>query len=141
MSIHDHDAMAIAAPMVRKHEGLRLKPYRCTAGKLTIGYGRNLDDVGITEREADILLSADLADAHDDLVNFSWWAGLSPQRKAAMIDMRFNLGPGRFRGFRKMLGALSDGDYDAAARELLESRYAQQVGQRAETLAELIECG
>jgi len=44
------------ADQITTHEGLRLKPYHCPAGKLTIGIGRNLEDKGITEKEALMLL-------------------------------------------------------------------------------------
>ena len=50
------------------HEGLRLKPYKCTSGALTIGYGRNLDARGITEAEAEMMLSHDIDDFQDRLL-------------------------------------------------------------------------
>lgn len=141
MSVYDHEALAIAGPLVRRHEGLRLKPYRCTAGKLTIGYGRNLEDVGITQPEAELLLSNDLGAAHDDLAGFPWWGSLSPARKAALVDMRFCLGPGGFRQFRQMLAALERADWQSAADEILDSRFAEQTGRRAQTLAGMMRDG
>lgn len=118
--------------LVKRHEGLRLKPYRCTAGKLTIGYGRNLEDVGITEREADILLERDIAVAKQELARvLPESADLGEARYAALVDMVFNLGIARFQGFRKMIAAVKAGDFETAAREMLHSRWAQQVGKRA----------
>ncbi len=124
------------------HEGLRLKPYRDTVGKLTIGVGRNLDDVGITEEEALYLLKNDIRRT----INFlsavlPFWYRLSETRKIALIDMCFNLGGRRFMGFRKMRRALEEGDYERAAEEMLDSKWAGQVGRRAEELAEMMRKG
>lgn len=124
-----------------QHEGVRLKPYVCPAGKLTIGVGRNLEDVGISHEEALTMLRHDIWACIDDLSRFPWWPLLSTDRQYALIDMRFNLGPGRFRGFRKMLAALAGGDFEAAAREMRQSTWAEQVGRRAETLAQMMEQG
>ncbi len=124
------------------HEGLRLKPYRDTRGKLTIGVGRNLDDVGITEEEALYLLKNDIKRVLDFLKErLPYWNGLTETRKMALVDMCFNLGPGGFLSFKKMLAALERGDYEQAAREMLDSRWARQVGRRAEELAEMMREG
>ncbi len=56
-------ASEFAKKMIKGNEGMRLKPYRCSAGKLTIGYGRNLDDRGISAHEANDLFENDLIDA------------------------------------------------------------------------------
>ena len=55
--------------MLQRHEGLRLKPYKCTAGKLSIGYGRNLDDMGISEVEAMVMLRHDIEQCYQELRN------------------------------------------------------------------------
>ena len=125
-----------------KHEGLRLKPYRCTAGKLTIGIGRNLDDVGITENEARYLLKNDLQRSHIDCLNaFGWYAGLDETRQGVICEMCFNLGLARLKGFKKMLTAVETGNYALAAQEMLASQWAKQVGQRARTLADIMKRG
>ena len=124
------------------HEGLRLKPYRDTRGKLTIGVGRNLDDVGITEEEALYLLKNDIKRVLDFLKErLPYWNGLTETRKMALVDMCFNLGPGGFLSFKRMLRALEREDYERAAREMLDSRWARQVGRRAEELAEMMREG
>ena len=133
--------MEKAAELVRLHEGLRLRPYHCTAGKLTIGYGRNLDDKGISQAEADLMLMADLAECEQDLSSFPWWERLSDTRKAVLIDMRFNLGGGGIRQFKSMLVCIALGDFTQAAHEMLDSRWAKQVGQRAVELANLMRAG
>ncbi|MEC9346044.1 MAG: lysozyme [Pseudomonadota bacterium] len=129
------------AAMLIRHEGLRLKPYRCPAGKLTIGCGRNLEDVGISRDEAMDLLCNDIAIHQAEMERFPWFAGLSGQRKNALIDMHFNLGDPAFRGFKRMIAALAAGDYNAAADEMLASAWARQVGARATELADMMRRG
>lgn len=121
------------------HEGLRLKPYRCTAGKLTIGAGRNLDDAGISQAEALGLLTNDLGRVRRGLVaQYQWFPTLSPVRQAVMVDMAFNLGLLGIGGFPKFLHALRQGDWQAAATHMLDSLWARQVGQRATRLAQMV---
>lgn len=124
-----------------RHEGLRLFPYVDSVGKVTIGVGRNLTDVGISHDEALSMLAADVVDATNDLAGFPWFRDLNEARRRALIDMRFNLGPTRFRGFVHMLAALRAGNYQAAAREMRASKWSQQVSVRAETLARMLETG
>lgn len=127
------------ADLIKRHEGLRLKPYRDSVGKLTIGYGRNLEDVGITEEEADILRDHDIARVVKGLDEaLPWWRGLDATKQNALMDMAFNLGIRGLLGFTKMLAALRRGDWDAAADEALDSKWARQVGQRAHDDAALL---
>lgn len=120
---------------VKEGEGLRLKPYRCTAGKLSVGYGRNLDDVGITESEADYLLLNDLDRAEKDAQKLPGYDKCSQIRRDVLIEMVFNLGLPRVLGFRKMLAAISNGDYKEAAAQMLDSKWHTDVGNRADRLA------
>jgi lysozyme len=127
-------------------EGLRLKPYTDTVGKLTIGVGRNLDDVGITKIEAMYLLENDINRAIRDLVAvFDWFPLLDPVRQCVLINMAFNMGIGTdkrgLRSFRNTLAAIARGDYAAAAVGMRKSKWAMQVGHRAERLAKMIETG
>ena len=127
---------------LKADEGLKLKPYTCTANKLTIGIGRNLDDVGITEEEAMILLENDIRRAYGDLDrNLSWWRKLPEPAGRALCNMCFNLGITRLLKFKKMLSALENGDYEVAANESLNSRWAKQVGARATRIANLMSGG
>jgi lysozyme len=121
-----------------RHEGLRLKPYRCSAGKLTLGVGRNLDDNGITEAEALHLLENDIARVTKEAEQFPWFDGLSEERKAVIISMIFNLGITRFKGFQKMIVALHMQDFKAAREHMLSSKWSIQVGNRAVELADLM---
>lgn len=131
---------ALLKQLVR-HEGLQLFPYTDTVGKLTIGVGRNLTDVGISQDEAVYLLRNDVAVATADLETFAWWAGLTPVRQRALLDLRFNLGPGRFRQFQAMIDALRRRDYPRVADEMRESKWARQVGRRSDDLARMMETG
>lgn len=129
------DVITLAKDSLKRHEGFRGKPYLCTAGKTTIGYGRNLDANPMTEREAMFLLENDIVDCLTDLKTRSYWTGLSAYQQAALIDLRFNLGAAGFASFKKMGKALEMGDYTEAAYQILHSKYHDQVGKRAENVA------
>ena len=125
-----------------RHEGMRLEPYQDTVGKLTIGVGRNLDDNGISREEALLLLSNDIDQARAELLScYPWVASLNQTRQDALINMVFNLGMPRFSKFRKMLAAMEEGDFDQAAQEMLDSRWAEQVKGRAIELARRMAMG
>jgi lysozyme len=127
---------------ITKHEGLRLKPYRDSVGKLTIGVGRNLDDKGILPSEAESLLHNDIMDAESDVkALYEPYAELTAIRQYVLIDMCFNMGRARLGGFKKMLAALRARMYNDAADEMLNSKWAQQVGPRATELAALMRVG
>ena len=127
--------------MLKRHEGLRLKPYLCTADQLTIGYGRNLESMGISRYEAEVMLVSDIERCYNELEVFGWFSGLDIVRQEAMVDLLFNLGLPRLLGFKKMIRHLSNKEYSQAAAELLNSRYAIQVGDRANELAYMLERG
>lgn len=128
--------------MLIKHEGLRLKPYKDSVGKLTIGVGRNLDDRGISQDEAMILLNNDIRDHRADALNkYPWLAHLDSVRQDVIVDMVFNMGIERFSSFHLMLTALEQGDYAHAADEMLNSKWAKQVGLRASELSQMMRSG
>jgi len=117
-------------------EGLRLKPYRCLAGKLTIGVGRNLDDRGITREEALVLLHNDIRDFWGRLCAAKPWILSAPEPvQEALLNMCFNLGPAGLFGFTRTLALLEARRYAEAADAMLASLWARQVGGRAERLA------
>lgn len=123
-------------------EGLRLKPYLDTVGKWTIGVGRNLSDVGITQDEAMLMLDNDLLRVESELSDrFDWFAALSPVRQDVLLDMAFNLGIKGLAQFHMTLTAITLGDYESASRQMLKSVWAEQVGQRAIRLAEQMRTG
>lgn len=139
------------------HEGLRLKPYKCPAGYLTIGVGRNVEtnpiteeekkvigdwDHGITENGAKYLLKNDIIKAHKNCKKYiDFYKDLDDERQYALLDMCFNLGIIGLLKFRKMLFAMEIGDYRGASKECLNSKYAKEVGKRAVRIAKTIEKG
>ena len=127
---------------IKKHEGFRSHLYKCPAGKWSVGYGRNLEDCGLSEWEAEYLLKNDITCCKLELfTNFPWAAQLDNARKNVLIEMVFNMGINRFKGFKKMLAACQKGEWDKAADEMLDSKWASQVKQRAKTLAEIMRKG
>ena len=125
-----------------KHEGVRLRPYRCTAGKLTIGIGRNLDDVGISQEEALYLLDNDISKATSALLQaLPWVKDLDDARRNVLINMAFNLGINGLLGFKNTLGLIEQGNYGAAAKQMLLSKWAMQVKDRAVELSKIMESG
>ncbi|MDA7674499.1 glycoside hydrolase family protein [bacterium] len=127
---------------LKDHEGLELKVYKCTAGIETIGIGRNLVDRGVTEEEAYYLCNNDVDIVERELVaEFPIVADLDGIRQRVVIDMAFNVGVPRLTGFKKMWAALHCGDYAEAAKEMMDSKWARQVGRRAERLSSMMETG
>lgn len=112
---------------LRSDEGVRLKVYTDGKGIPTIGVGRNLRDRGISPAVCDALLDEDIAECLADLRSFPWFASLDPVRQRAVLNLRFNLGAGTFRTFRKFITAMEQKDYATAAAELMNSQWAQQV--------------
>jgi lysozyme len=126
---------------LKRHEGLRLKPYLCPEGKITIGFGRNLEDMGISEKEAEMLLMSDIQRCYEELDVFSWFHDLDQVRQEAMVNMLFNLGLPTFLEFKRTLKFMAEGAYSQAAEEMLDSKWARQVGDRATELAYMVETG
>lgn len=134
---------SLVVASMRRHEGLMLKPYVDTVGKLSIGYGRNLDDRGISPQEAAFLLDNDVADGTAEALRaFAWLIRLDEVRAAVILEMVTSIGLPRFLTFRRCIAACGAGDYEKAARELLDSRWAEQVGLgRSRRLAEQLRTG
>jgi lysozyme len=127
---------------LKRDEGLRLTPYRCTAGKLTIGYGRNLEDVGISKEEAEFLLASDLAKAKIDAAKYiPWFWKLTPPRQAVLVNMAFNMGINGLLKFKNTLRLIETGEYAEAAKAMLDSKWAEQTGQRALRLSVQLNTG
>jgi len=126
-----------------RHEGLRLKPYRCTAGKLTIGIGRNLDDCGISQSEAYVMLINDIMNCEKQLQQKipDIYNGLDEVRKSVLLNMCFNLGIKGLMEFKNTLAFIKAGDWERAANGMLASKWAKQVGRRAIELSELMRKG
>lgn len=139
------------------HEGIRLKPYRCPKGYLTIGVGRNLETNpltaeerrligdwrdGIIKEQAFYLLRNDIRRVVGECEQYiPFWKQLDNERQYALVDMAFNLGVKGLLGFKKMLTAMGVGNWGQAANECLASKYAKEVGKRAIRIAETIKTG
>lgn len=122
---------------LKRHEGFRAKPYKCTAGKLTIGYGTNLEVLEVSKTTALMLLEEDVNKSYVQLIErFPFVSRLSPARQNVLINMTYNLGLIGVSNFRRMWDALRAKNYDAAANEMLDSKWYIQVGTRATELAQ-----
>lgn len=127
---------------LRRDEGVRLKPYRDTVGKLTIGVGRNLDDRGISNDEAEFLLAEDVKLVLAEIrIKFPWVLNETQNRQRAFANLLFNLGSTRLGKFKNTLAHWAAGQHQKAADGIRNSLYATQVGARAERIAQLIEKG
>jgi len=137
--------------MLKRHEGEvvtngRHVAYKCPAGYWTVGVGRNVDPnggIGLSQEEVDMLLENDITRVIKELASeYPWFNDLDDVRKDAMIDISFNLGATRLRGFRRALAAMEAASYKEASTEFLDSKWAkQQVGGRALELADMIASG
>jgi len=126
---------------LKAHEGFSGNVYQCTGGKTTIGYGRNLDDNPLTDNEASYLLNNDVNKITDILSKEIPWNMINPARQAVLVNMSFNLGISGLYKFKKMFKAIDAGFYEKAAREMLDSKWSKQVGNRAIELSEQMRTG
>jgi lysozyme len=130
-----------AQKMIERDEGLRLKPYKCTAGKLTIGYGRNIEDVGISQATALQMLEEDLKNAQNiclAIFGMDQWCRWSENRKLGWVNLAFNLGNAGLLGFRNTLKAAIGENWPEVERHLRASKWFTQVGSRAERVISMI---
>ncbi|VXC90770.1 glycoside hydrolase family protein [Sphingomonas sp. 8AM] len=156
-----YDRAKLVAELVRD-EGERLRVYRCTEGKRTIGVGRNLDAIGITPAEQRALgltvgicvltgitpaqsraLLANDIDAAERALDrrWAWWRGLNPARQRVLLNMCFNMGPARLATFVQALARMEEGEFGRAAMAMLASKWATQVGDRSIRLATMMRTG
>lgn len=129
---------------LKRHEGVRTHAYQCTANMTTVGVGRNIDEnggLGLSEDEIEYLLENDIKRCKQELIALPWFAEIDSVRQDALINLCFNLGMTRLLGFKNALTAMSVGDYDKAADEFMDSRWAEQVGSRADEVCEMIRTG
>lgn len=127
---------------LKQHEGIRLHPYKCSEGYSTIGYGRCLDTKGITLYEAELLLNHDIEAVTLSLRHqVDFWYQLDYVRQGVLINMAFNIGVAGLLKFKKTLNHVSDGSYELAAIEMLDSKWANQVPKRAKELSEQMATG
>ena len=144
------------------HEGLELKVYKDTLGIDTIGVGRNLEDrgitdgelmhmnllreeiytTGITEKDARFLLGNDIDIVERELLDaHPCMERLDDVRIRVLLDMAFNLGVPRLRKFKNMWAGIHEGDHIRAGDDMMDSRWANQVGARAVRLCKMMKEG
>ena len=136
--------MSKLSDQLRIHEGVRSHAYKCSANMITVGVGRNIDEhggLGLSDDEIDYLLENDIRRCKQELITLPWFSQIDSVRQDALINMCFNLGMTRLLGFKNALTAMSVGDYDTAADEFMDSRWAKQVGYRAEEVSTMIRTG
>jgi len=126
--------------LIIKHEGLELQPYQDSLGVFTIGVGHNLER-GISYEAAMFILKEDLAEVEEQAKQFDWFSELNQVRQMVIINMIFNLGITRFKRFKKTIKAIKEKEYKRAAMEMLDSKWSEQVGQRAIELSLMMEAG
>ena len=135
--------MSKLVKQLRRHEGVRSHVYLCPAGYETIGVGRNIAEsgLGLSDDEIDYLLENDIKRCKQELIGLSWFVDIDPVRQDALVNLCFNLGMTRLLGFKNAMAAMAVGDYDQAADEFLDSRWATQVGDRAIEVTDMIRTG
>ena len=117
---------------IAAEEGYRQFPYRCTAGKLTIGYGFNLDDTGLSEAESAAILHMRIDELRTILAKrLPWFSALNEARQAALLSMAYQMGLAGLLKWQRTLGHLASGDYETAATEMVKSRWYTQTRDRA----------
>jgi len=135
--------MCQAKEWIKMNEGLVLKLFKCTAGKFSIGYSRNIEDNGISKDEAELMLKNDLETARTTLYNifgFEFFLLLPDNCKTVLIDMMYTLGAAKFRTFTRLIQAVKNKDFYEAATEIFDSKYARKdVPERAKRNAKLME--
>jgi lysozyme len=132
--------------MLVRHEDDRRTPYRCPAGYLTIGVGRNLEAKPLSDAVVRLMLDEDVAEARATCKHLvPGFDVLAEARQHALLDMAFNLGQPRLAKFTKMLAAARAGDWETAAREAQDSDWYRQVGgspgQRGHTVVAMLRTG
>lgn len=123
------------------NEGFRANAYQDTEGVWTIGYGTNVQELKITEALARVWLEQRLEEAQEEARRNGYLDGLNRARRNVVIEMIYNLGLSRFQTFTRFRAALRARNYTMAAAEMLDSKWAGQVGRRAERLADLMRTG
>jgi lysozyme len=127
--------------MLKRDEGVRLFPYKDSVGILTVGCGRNLEDVGLSMDEVDYLLFNDIQKCEIEARKYAWFKDLNETRRNVVLSMIFNLGPTGFAGFRNTIADIAAGNYEQAASRMLQSKWSSQVGNRAVRLAQMMRTG
>jgi lysozyme len=128
---------------LEKDEGYRQFPYRCTANKLTIAIGRNIEEKGISYTEALFLLNNDIEEVAEDLKKiFKDFDRFPDHIQEVLANMRFQMGPRGFRSFNNMINAVNAWDFSRMQIEMMDSKWARHdTPQRARKMLEIVKHG
>ncbi len=126
---------------LKRDEGFSGRVYKCTAGKLTIGYGHNVEDNPIPEHIAGKLLEDDIVGCVAKCERWKWFHALSDTQQRAIVNMVFNIGFNGVCKFKRMIAAIENEDFDLAAKEMIDSRWYVQVGDRAKRIVSMMRFG
>ena len=125
--------------VITDHEGLKFKPYKCTAGKLTIGIGHNLDDRGVSPAVVNLMYEEDVTEVVADLkIIFTDFDDLPDDIQIVLADMRFQLGANRFRKFKKMIAAVKQSNWPEMIIQMKDSDWYKQTTNRANDLISMV---
>lgn len=137
-------SLDVLVAALREEEGVRYAAYQDSRGIWTIGVGFNIDGNrggGLDDTEIDFILHHRLAKCEQIAEAYPWYAGISEPRQHVVLDMIFNMGGSTFAQFHGTIHSIAIGDFEAAAQGMLQSRWATQVGKRAEKLARIMRTG
>lgn len=149
--IIDPSLMTQVESYIEQNEGFKADAYLDTSGRITIGYGRDVQDNpltldewneilpnGITTDQATDLMSNAINSVLEWLSTYKWWDSLTDNRKIALIDMAYALGKTHFLGFPKMILAVATGNYNEAATQMKNSHWYSQEPNRVDRDANLM---
>lgn len=126
--------------MIQRHEGYRDRIYRCPAGVLTVGWGHAFQEGDTVPPEIiEKFFWYDLKRAMDGYNSLRF--DLDTVRRAVVVDMIFNLGLSGFKKFHRTIEHIRNQEWERAAAAMMASKWARQVGKRAEELAEMMRNG
>ena len=124
---------------IKKHEGFKAKPYRCTEGYLTVAYGKRVDYIEVSKQTAEEWLKKDLEDLEARVeATFGWYYNSPQTVKDVVMNMCYQLGVSGFSKFKKTIDLLDKGKYDKASKEMLNSLWSRQTPQRSKELSDKI---
>ena len=127
---------------LRRDEGAINHAYQDSLGYWTIGVGHLVDarkGGKVSDGVINLMLSDDIADVVADLNDhLPWWKDLDEPRQRALANMVFNLGVTGLLKFHRFLTAMEDGDWATAGMEMMASKWATEVGDRAKRLQGVI---
>ena len=124
------------------HEDKKPKLYLDSVGKWTIGVGHNLTDNGLSDAAIEFILAEDMQIAEDSAKRlYPHFVDLDETRQAALVELAFNLGETKLRGFEHTNAAINSGDWEAAALHLEASHWYGQVGRRGKDVVKMVRGG